>query len=302
MQWRNEPKGDHHVHLFLSAPFALYRSYGPQIPPPPERFAGFLPFNAYITEHLLPLAREWDIQAAIFHGALRRMEGDTVTNATVSIDVFTADACSRNWHDVSHDIRELFATFKGIIAADLGVSRQLVQNHDRCLQMMHQALATGLFSGIDLYGDELLTLTSSQIALLHHLAAHYNVAIKLHTGEQLSRASAAARMREEVTSLQPCAIMHGLAAQSDPWLLAYLKEHRIPLHLAISSNLALGYLTLETLFKVRKLYDAGVMITFGSDDFALFHREVSADYALLEEHGVFNSEEINEIVARSLSP
>jgi len=76
-------------------------------------------------------------------------------------------------------------------------------------------------------------------------------------------------------------IGHGIRSIEDPALVAYLRDHQIPLEVCITSNVCTGASTL-TDHPVRKLFDAGVPIVINSDDPALFHCTLNGEYDLAE--------------------
>ena len=74
-------------------------------------------------------------------------------------------------------------------------------------------------------------------------------------------------------------IGHGIAAAQDPALVAYLAEHRIPLEISPTSNLATRVVERIEDHPVRALRDAGVIVTINSDDPPMFNTTLNAEYA-----------------------
>lgn len=87
-------------------------------------------------------------------------------------------------------------------------------------------------------------------------------------------------------------IGHGTSATGDPRLLDHLAEHRIPLEVCPTSNVATRVLDRLEDHPMRALRDAGVIVTINSDDPPMFgttlHREYEIAAALLDldERGV----------------
>ncbi len=76
-------------------------------------------------------------------------------------------------------------------------------------------------------------------------------------------------------------IGHGVRAIEDPLLLAYLREHRIPLEVNPTSNVLLGlYPSLEQ-HPFPRLWDMGLVLTVNSDDPALFDTTLTDEYIRL---------------------
>jgi aminodeoxyfutalosine deaminase len=87
-------------------------------------------------------------------------------------------------------------------------------------------------------------------------------------------------------------IGHGTSSVQDPALVDHLVEHRIPLEVCPTSNIATRAVdTLEN-HPIRELYAAGVNVTVNSDDPPMFgttlnrEYEIAADLLGLDEHGI----------------
>jgi aminodeoxyfutalosine deaminase len=75
-------------------------------------------------------------------------------------------------------------------------------------------------------------------------------------------------------------IGHGIAAIEDPLLVAYLRDHDIPLEISITSNLVTGVVRKVEDHPVRRLYEAGVPIVLNTDDPAMFRCSLVGEYRL----------------------
>ena len=74
---------------------------------------------------------------------------------------------------------------------------------------------------------------------------------------------------------------HGVRAVEDPSLLAYLVEHRIPLEVCPTSNIALGVYPSLSEHPLRELVDAGAVVTINTDTPAIFGITLTAEAELL---------------------
>ena len=87
-------------------------------------------------------------------------------------------------------------------------------------------------------------------------------------------------------------IGHGTSSAQDPALLGHLAEHRIPLEVCPSSNIATRAVATLDEHPLRAFRDAGVVVTINSDDPPMFgttlnrEYEIAADLLDLDEAGV----------------
>jgi aminodeoxyfutalosine deaminase len=97
---------------------------------------------------------------------------------------------------------------------------------------------------------------------------------------------------DALTELGAERIGHGIAAAEDPRLMAHLAEHRIPLEVCPTSNIATRAVTDLERHPIRRLVEAGVPVTVNSDDPPMFGTDLNSEYAVaarllgLDEHGV----------------
>lgn len=75
-------------------------------------------------------------------------------------------------------------------------------------------------------------------------------------------------------------IGHGTTAAQDPALLAHLAEHRIPLEVCPSSNVATRAVASLDEHPIRSFRDAGVRITINSDDPPMFGTTLNREYEI----------------------
>jgi adenosine deaminase/aminodeoxyfutalosine deaminase len=90
-------------------------------------------------------------------------------------------------------------------------------------------------------------------------------------------------------------IGHGIRSIEDPVLIRHLRDHRIPLEISISSNVATGAVSSISDHPVRRLYDSGVPIVLNTDDPAMFHTTLTREYALAGAEFGFSEQELREI-------
>ena len=75
-------------------------------------------------------------------------------------------------------------------------------------------------------------------------------------------------------------IGHGISAAADPELLAHLAEHRIALEVCPTSNVRTRAVATIEEHPLRRLVDAGVLVTINSDDPPMFGTTLNDEYAV----------------------
>jgi adenosine deaminase len=91
-------------------------------------------------------------------------------------------------------------------------------------------------------------------------------------------------------------IGHGVRSIEDPALVAYLAEQRVPLEVCPTSNVRLGVYPSLAQHPLRRLHDAGVVVTVNSDDPALFNTSLNDELATLPDAFGLGVEAIDEII------
>ena len=87
-------------------------------------------------------------------------------------------------------------------------------------------------------------------------------------------------------------IGHGTTSMQDPRLVDYLGEHRIPLEVCPTSNIATRVVDRIEDHPIRQMVDAGLFVTINSDDPPMFGTDLNREYAVaagllgLDESGV----------------
>ncbi|MEU6878314.1 adenosine deaminase [Streptomyces sp. NPDC046712] len=75
-------------------------------------------------------------------------------------------------------------------------------------------------------------------------------------------------------------IGHGTSAVQDPELLKYLAEHRIPLEVCPTSNIATRAVADLDQHPIKEMVAAGVLVTINSDDPPMFGTDLNNEYAV----------------------
>lgn len=87
-------------------------------------------------------------------------------------------------------------------------------------------------------------------------------------------------------------IGHGIRAAEDPDLLRRLREERIPLEVCITSNVRTGAVASLEAHPVRRLADAGVILTLNTDDPGMFGGDLAGEFRIAGEVFGLSAEEL----------
>lgn len=90
-------------------------------------------------------------------------------------------------------------------------------------------------------------------------------------------------------------IGHGIRAIEDPDLLRRLRDERIPLEVCITSNVRTGAVTSLEAHPVRRLVDAGVIVTLNTDDPGMFGADLATEFRIAEEVFGLSPPQLSEI-------
>lgn len=90
-------------------------------------------------------------------------------------------------------------------------------------------------------------------------------------------------------------IGHGVRSIEDPTLVEYLRSNAIPLEICPTSNICLNVYPDYAHHPLRKLWDAGLLLTIGSDDPPMFGIDLNHEYQVLIKEFNFTQTELERI-------
>ena len=90
-------------------------------------------------------------------------------------------------------------------------------------------------------------------------------------------------------------IEHGVRSIEDPALVEYLRSSAIPLDVCPTSNIRLNVYPNYAAHPLRKLWDAGLNLTLGSDDPPMFGTDLNHEYQVLVKDYNFTQLELEQI-------
>lgn len=147
--------------------------------------------------------------------------------------------------------------------------------------------------GFGIGGDERRAGAAEFNELYRHAAEH-GLRLTAHAGETVGAESIWAAI-----NIGAERIGHGLHAFDDLELIEVLAERQIPIEVCISSNVRTNCCAGIMEHPVRRMFDAGLMITLNSDDPAMFQTTVAREYQIAHEVFGFTEDQLREVARNS---
>ncbi len=105
-------------------------------------------------------------------------------------------------------------------------------------------------------------------------------AVGLHSVPHAGETTGPGTIWDALNELGAERIGHGTSATQDPRLLAHLAEHRIPLEVCPTSNIATRAVRTLEEHPLKEMVEAGVLVTINSDDPPMFGTDLNTEYAV----------------------
>jgi adenosine deaminase len=169
------------------------------------------------------------------------------------------------------------------------IVRNLPDTQDRVLDIALSAremgvIALGLGGSEDGYPPDLFVSTFA------HAKSE-----QLHRAPHAGEIAGPQSVWSAIKLLQAERIGHGVRSIEDPDLIDYLRSNTIPLEICPTSNVCLKVYPDFAHHPLRKLWDAGLMLTVNSDDPPMFGTDLNGEYRVLVKHFDFTQSELEQI-------
>src|SRR6202522_1437006 len=148
--------------------------------------------------------------------------------------------------------------------------------------------------GIGLGGDERRT-GSMPFHALYDRAARAGLRLTNHAGETTGPEAI-----WEALTIGSERIGHALSAIQDSKLIEELRVRSTPLELNPTSNVRTGVCASFAEHPLRRLFDAGLLVTLNSDDPAFFGSDLANEYLLAHREQTFTREELRQLALNSI--
>lgn len=152
-----------------------------------------------------------------------------------------------------------------------------------------------LVTGFGIAGDERMH-QPADFAYAFDIARDAGLGLTAHAGEF----GGAQSVREALDHLKVTRVGHGVRAIEDPDLVARIADEKIVLEVCPASNVVLGVYGDYSQHPLRKLQDAGCIVTISSDDPPHFHTSIENEYAIAADQFGYNQGELVELTRNAL--
>lgn len=286
------PKAELHLHLEGSVEPETLRELAPTLTLEEigerycyENFAAFIESFKWVIEHLRG-PRDYALAA---RRLLERLARENVRYAEITVSAGVVLWRGQRFAPIYEALREEAARSPVEVWWVLDAVRQM--GAERAMEVARLAAAR-VEQGVIAFGiggDEARGPVE-WFGEVFEFARGRGLHLTIHAGETMGPASVWGALK-----LGAERIGHGIRAADDPALLAWLREHSIPLEICITSNIATGAVASFAEHPVRRIYGAGVPITLGSDDPAMFRTTLEHEYELAASEFGFTEEELRAI-------
>jgi adenosine deaminase len=148
--------------------------------------------------------------------------------------------------------------------------------------------------GFSMAGDE-AGFPAANFAEVFAIAAAAGLGCTIHAGEWQGAPSVRAALQLPITR-----IAHGVRAIEDPALVSELADRGIVLDACPTSNVVLGVFPSYEEHPLRRLRDAGVSVTLGSDDPPYFGATLAGEYAVCAERMGFTEADLRDVTRTAI--
>lgn len=123
------------------------------------------------------------------------------------------------------------------------------------------------------------------------LAAEENLPATVHAGEGAGPES----IREALQACHARRLGHGTRLREDPELEAFVRDHRIPLEVCLTSNAQTRVVPSVARHPLRHYFDAGLEVTLNTDSRLISGTTLSREYELAQEELGFSPDELARV-------
>jgi len=285
------PKSDLHNHAFGGGNRAwIARTTGHDIAPLDTPLNSMTEMHEWVSGRFGRLFDGPKGRLTAFEASLIQAQQDGITRLEVGEDVWAITLFENDAAKLTRELSRIHAQTAPHIEwiPQLGMSRHC--SVASLTKWLTPFLELGFYKTIDLSGDE-LSQPVETFRPLYRMAKAAGLTLKAHVGEWGDADS----VWRAVEQLELDEVQHGIAAADSRQVMRFLSDHRVRLNICPTSNLMLGRVKSLATHPIRRLFDAGIVVTINTDDVLVFGQGVSEEFLNLYRVGLFNAEELETI-------
>lgn len=291
------PKVDSHNHLNLGMHYDSYLQWaGSPIPDFPRAMNGLDEMHEIISKYTRPRCRTADDVIALLDMAIRDAIRDGVAVLEGSIDIGFVIHFKKDTDLFLRTITGLVEKYAGKIdiRPELGLGKTF--DKDKISRWAPELMDSGVFKSIDLYGPEIED-GIDEFKYLFEKAERLGLKKRAHVGEF----SDAKSVRRFVEYFDLHEVQHGIGAAQDDSVLKFLADRGVRCNVCPQSNVMLGAVPSLKEHPIKKMLDAGVRISIGTDDLLFFGQTVSEQIHSLVAHSVITPQDADQLLNEGLT-
>lgn len=265
------PKTDAHNHLNLGMRYASYAPWAHfYIPNFPRVMNGLAEMHEVISTFTRPRCSTAEDVKDLISLSIEDAIADSVTVLEGSIDLQFVGHYNEDYDAFFEMISGLVEKYKDKITfrPELGIGKTF--NDEKVQKWVPILMKSGVFKSVDLYGPETFD-GLERFTALYELAGKLGMKKKAHVGEFSDAASV--KKFVEIFSLDE--VQHGIGAAKDDKILQFLADKKIRCNVTPMSNVLLSAVKKLEEHPIKKMFEAGVRLSIGTDDLLFFDRSVS---------------------------
>lgn len=292
----SQPKVDAHNHLNLGMHYSSYLAWsGRPIPNFPRRMDGLDDMHNVIAKYTRPRCRTDKDVISLIDMSVRDAIADGVTILEGSIDIGFMVHFNEDTGRFLEMISEFVRSYTGKIdmRPELGFGKTF--DKDRISKWGPELIRSGVFKSIDLYGPEIED-GIEDFKYLFNLADTLGIKKKAHVGEF----SDARSVRRFVEYFDLHEVQHGIGSAQDDKVLEFLAKRNVRCNVCPQSNYMLNAVPSLEEHPIKKMIDAGVSVTVGTDDLLFFDHGVSRQVYNLVSIGLITEPDADKILSTGL--
>jgi adenosine deaminase len=290
------PKIDAHNHLNLGMRYAAYSAWaGFKIPNFPRRFDGLDDMHSVITDWTRPRQKTAKDIEALLSMSIDEAIRDNVSVLEGSVDIGFVIQCG-NIDKFLALVQKIKKQYRAKIdfRPELGIGKLF--EIAKINEWAPPCLESGLFKSIDLYGPEVEDGIEN-FKSVFDMAGKLGIKKKAHVGEF----SNAASVRYFVEFFGLDEVQHGIGAAPDDSALQFLRDRNIRCNVCPESNVVLSAVPSLAEHPIKKLIEAGVRVSIGTDDILFFNRSVSEQCWDLIQAGTLTGAQVASVLESNVN-